>query len=163
MTCRQTLCAAIALLCLVAGARAESWQATVTHVTDGDTLWVRHDEHSKPVKVRLDHMDAPEICQAGGRAARDMLRARVAGHEVRVTVSRRDDYGRWIANVSHDGTDIAGWMVARGQAWSYRYGREGGPLLKLQLRAQAARVGLFADAAAEAPHVFRKVHGPCNR
>ena len=150
-------------LCLVAGVRAESWQATVTHVTDGDTVWVRRDEHSQAVKLRIDHMDAPEICQPGGRAARDALRARIAGRVVQVTVSRRDDYGRWIASVSHDGTDIAGWMVRRGQAWSYRYGREGGPLLRLQAQAQKNGLGVFADARAETPNAFRKRHGPCHR
>ena len=134
----------------------------VTHVTDGDTLWVRPAGGGKPVKLRMAGIDAPEICQAGGRAARVALASRVARRTVVVTTHRFDDYGRAVATVHLDGEDLAGWMVAQGHAWSYRYGREDGPYLKLQAQARSAQRGLFADPQALPPRLFRKRHGACH-
>jgi len=134
----------------------------VTHVTDGDTLWVRLAGGGKPVRVRIDGIDAPEICQAGGQAARAALASRVVRRAVTVAVRHHDDYGRAVASVQVGGEDIAGWMVSQGHAWSYRYGREGGPYLKLQEQAQAAEKGLFADSQALPPRLFRKRHGSCH-
>jgi micrococcal nuclease len=142
---------------------AWAWDAKVTRITDGDTLWVRPGQGGKPVKIRLDGIDAPEICQAGGRAARAALAARLAGRTVAVSTRRHDDYGRAVAAIGLDGEDIAGWMVSQGHAWSYRYRGDGGPYLALQLQAQSARRGLFADPAALPPRVFRKRHGSCYR
>lgn len=102
-------------------------------------------------------MDAPEICQAGGVAARAALAQRVSGRMVTVSPRRRDSYGRTVASLHLGGEDIAGWMVGRGQAWS-----GGGPYQALQVQAQAARRGLFADPAAVPPRVFRQRHGPCH-
>ncbi|WP_168173544.1 thermonuclease family protein [Polaromonas sp. A23] len=134
----------------------------MTHVTDGDTFWVRLAGGGKPVPVRIDGIDAPEICQAGGQAARAALASRVARRTVTLAVRRHDDYGRAVASVRVGGEDIAGWMVGQGHAWSYHYGREGGPYLKLQGQAQAARKGLFSDPHALAPRFFRKQHGSCH-
>lgn len=149
---------------LIAGGTGAVWAETgkVTRVTDGDTLWVRLAEGGKPVRVRIDGIDAPEICQAGGRAARVALASRVASRTVTLVIRRHDDYGRAVASVHVGGEDIAGWMVGRGHAWSYHYGREGGPYLKLQGQAQAAGKGLFADPHALAPRLFRKLHGSCH-
>ncbi|MEO8020685.1 thermonuclease family protein [Polaromonas sp.] len=134
----------------------------VTRVTDGDTLWIRLAGGGKPVKVRIEGIDAPEICQAGGRAARAALASKVARRVVTLDIRRHDDYGRAVASVQVDGEDIAGWMVGQGHAWSYRYGREGGPYLKRQLQAETARRGLFADPQALPPRLFRKQHGSCH-
>jgi endonuclease YncB( thermonuclease family) len=134
----------------------------VTRVTDGDTLWVRLAGGGKPVKIRIDGIDAPEICQAGGQAARTALASRVARRTVTLDIRRHDDYGRAVASVQVGGEDIAGWMVGQGHAWSYHYGREGGPYLKLQGRAQRAGQGLFADPRALPPRLFRKRNGSCH-
>ncbi len=139
-----------------------AWSAKVTYISDGDTLWVKPEEGGRPVKIRVDGIDAPEICQAGGQAARAALAGRVAGRTVAVSTRRHDDYGRTVAAIDLDGEDIAGWMVGQGHAWSYRFGRDGGPYLALQFKAQSARRGLFADPAALPPREFRKRHGSCH-
>jgi len=149
---------------LIAAAAHSAWAESmkVTRVTDGDTLWVRPAGGGKPVKLRMAGIDAPEICQAGGRAARVALASRVARRTVVVTTHRFDDYGRAVATVYLGGEDMAGWMVAQGHAWSYRYGREDGPYLKLQAQARSAQRGLFADPQALPPRLFRKRHGACH-
>lgn len=153
-----------AIIFIAAGAHAERAQGVkVTHVTDGDTLWVRPATGGKPVKLRIDGMDAPEICQAGGHAARAALAGRVANRVVRVTIRRKDDYGRAVGSIHLADEDIAGWMVSHGHAWAYGYGRESGPYLPLQEKAMKEGRGLHADPQALPPRLFRRQHGPCHR
>ncbi len=148
----------------LAGARpAQQHQSgVVTRVVDGDTFWVRTPAGGKPLKVRIMGIDAPEICQPGGRGAREALRQRVLGQTVSISYQRRDDYGRVLATVSWQGQDIGRWMVSHGHAWSYSYRRNPGPYAAEQSQAMAARRGLFALGAAENPRDFRKRHGNCH-
>lgn len=138
-----------------------AWPGKVTHVTDGDSLWVRPAQGGEPVRVRIDGIDAPEICQAGGQAARKALAARLMGRTVQVQVRRQDDYDRALATVALDGEDLGAWMVGQGHAWAYR--QRSGAYLALQVQAQTAERGLFADPNALQPRIFRKKNGPCYR
>ena len=148
---------------LIAGCASPvwAWQGKVTRITDGDSLWVRPAEGGQSVKLRIDGIDAPEICQAGGQAARKALAARLAGRTVWVQTRRQDDYGRAIAMVTLDDEDMAAWMVSQGHAWAYRQGS--GAYRTLQLQAQSAGRGLFADRNAIRPRIFRQQNGSCYR
>ena len=162
MSGRRALITALLLACALQAGAGQAWHGTVTRVSDGDTLWVRPAAGGKPVKVRIAGIDAPEICQAGGQAARAALAQRVRGRRLEVDARRQDDYGRIVAGLHLDGEDIAGWMVGQGHAWSSGFGREGGRYLAQQQRAQAAGHGLFADRSALEPRLFRRRHGPCH-
>ena len=148
---------------LIAGCASPvwAWQGKVTRITDGDSLWVRPAEGGQSVKLRIDGIDAPEICQAGGQAARKALAARLAGRTVWVQKRSQDDYGRALATVSLDDEDMAAWMVSQGHAWAYRQGA--GVYRALQLQAQSAGRGLFADRNAIHPRIFRRQNGSCYR
>lgn len=161
MSARQALIAALAMACALQAGASQAWTGTVTRVSDGDTLWVRPAAGGKALKVRIEGIDAPEICQAGGRAARDALARRVRGQRLALLARGQDDYGRTIASLQVAGEDLGGWMVSQGHAWSYGFGREGGPYARQQALAQAAGRGLFADRRALEPRLFRKRHGPC--
>ena len=66
------------VLGLVLSGTAHALSGIVTHVTDGDTIWVRPDEpNRKPVKLRLVGIDAPERCQAWGAQATAALTSQV--------------------------------------------------------------------------------------
>jgi len=145
----------------VAGSQP-AWQGMVTHVTDGDTLWVRPQRGGAPRAIRIDGIDAPELCQRHGETARAALVARVLGQPVQVRVRRHDDYGRALAHISLQGQDVGGWLVSQGHAWSYRYRKQGGAYAAQEARARAQRRGLFQDARAERPHAFRRRQGPCH-
>jgi micrococcal nuclease len=138
---------------------AQALSGVVTHVTDGDTLWVRP-EGGAPVKVRLQGIDAPERCQAWGPQARDALAARVLRRQVQVHTRAKDDYHRTIGTVELDGQDVAAWLVREGHAWSQRYRRSLGPYAGEEAEARRSQRGLFAAPAIE-PRAFRKTHGPC--
>jgi endonuclease YncB( thermonuclease family) len=137
------------------------YEARVTRVSDGDTVWVQPLSGGRYRKLRLDGLDAPEICQLGGAESRDALARRVLRQNVTVTERQRDDYGRGLARLEHGGEDVGSWMVDRGQAWSYRWRRNLGPYQAQEALARAQRRGLFAQADAEIPRTFRQRHGPC--
>jgi endonuclease YncB( thermonuclease family) len=144
-------------------AAPQVYEARVTRVSDGDTVWVQPLAGGRYRKLRLDGLDAPEICQHGGTESRDALAQRVLRQRVTVTERRLDDYGRGLATLEHGGADVGGWMVAQGQAWSYRWRRSLGPYQAQESLARAQRRGLFALADAEIPRAFRRRHGPCER
>lgn len=135
--------------------------AKVTRVFDGDTLWVRPLAGGRYRKLRLDGIDAPEICQAGGVASRDALAAMVSAQEVRVEVRRYDDYGRALVHLRVDGQDVSARLVGAGHAWSYRWRRSLGPYAEEEEVARKHRRGIFSDQTPELPRDFRRRHGPC--
>lgn len=49
--------------------------------------------------VRLANVDAPELGQSGGAAAKKELEKMILGQEVSIDTKARDKYGRAIANV----------------------------------------------------------------
>jgi endonuclease YncB( thermonuclease family) len=141
-----------------------AWPGVVTHVSDGDTLWVQplHPLQGREAqKVRLLGIDAPEICQAWGPQSRDALHAVLHAQVVDVQARYHDSYGRLLARLSHQGHDVGAWMVAHGHAWSYSYRGRPGAYEAQQATAQAQHLGLFADAHALQPRAFRKQFGSC--
>jgi endonuclease YncB( thermonuclease family) len=137
----------------------------VTRVSDGDTLWVRPNSEAKsrkPIKVRLLGIDAPERCQAGGRAATDALNSRVLHRAVVVRTVGHDSYGRLLGEVSLDGEDLGAWLVRDGHAWSHRHFGVADAYAAEERSARMARRGLFVDPGAIEPRVFRQRHGPCH-
>ena len=139
--------------------REPIWQGVVTFVSDGDSVMVRPASGGAPMKIRINGVDAPEICQAYGPESRLALQSRVMGRTVTLDGQRRDDYGRVLARIYvsegngaspgkagkfTDADDVGQWMVQQGHAWSYRFRRDAGPYAAEELQARAARRGLFA-------------------
>lgn len=145
-----------------ASGSAQSLHGSVTRVVDGDSLWVTPDQ-GQPVEVRLEGIDAPEICQAGGPEAREALSALVLNRPVDVKGRARDAYGRLIAVVTVDGLNVNQHQVSEGQAWSNRFKWDQGPFVKQERVAKSLRRGLHAAGGAVMPSEFRRSHGPCPR
>ncbi|WP_322469402.1 thermonuclease family protein [Hydrogenophaga sp. SNF1] len=146
----------------VASAAGETvYSARVMRVFDGDTLWVQPASGGRWRKLRLDGLDAPEICQRVGVAARDALAARVLNRSVTVHVRARDGYGRGLARLAFAGEDTNAWLVRAGWAWAARW-RGQGRYVTEEARAREARRGVWGGGEApEAPRDFRRRHGPC--
>ncbi len=140
-----------------------SWLARVSYVVDGDSIWVRPEGGGDRVRLRIDGVDAPEICQAHGVESRDALRTLALGQPVRVTIRAHDRYGRAIATVVRlaGEIDLGEHMVAEGWAWSDGYGWRLGKYWRAEDSAHRAGRGLFADRRPELPADFRRRHGPC--
>lgn len=160
MICRSVL-VAIAC-CAPLACAAARFDGVVSHVTDGDTIWVRPVSGGPPQQVRIEGIDAPEICQAFGVQSRDALAARVMRKRVTLTTTGEDDYRRTVARVHHGREDVGGWLVSHGYAWSYRFRHSRGPYARQEARARAKQVGLWSSGAPEAPRDFRVRHGSCH-
>jgi endonuclease YncB( thermonuclease family) len=156
-------CLLLLVLLLGSSAQArETFVGQVSYVTDGDTLWVQPDSGGEPRKLRLLGVDAPEICQSGGKVARDMLAQLALQRRVTVKVSYYDRYGRGLATVALDGQDLGARMVRAGQAWSYGWRGRPGLYAAQETQARQSRSGVFAAASPESPRAFRKRHGSCH-
>jgi endonuclease YncB( thermonuclease family) len=152
----------LALWVAVAGpVHAATYRAVVTHVTDGDTIWVRPVGESETIEIRLLHLDAPEGCQPFGPQAKKALAARILRQPVLVRTDGIDDYQRALARVSHKGKDVGAWLVRDGHAWASRFRGKASPYERLELLARQERRGLWAGADATEPRNFRRRHGRC--
>jgi endonuclease YncB( thermonuclease family) len=150
-----------AALLLASTAHALSYRGVVTHVTDGDTLWVRPASGKAPVEIRLLDVDAPEGCQPHGPQAAQALRSRLLRQGVRVRAQGRDDYQRQLARIEHRGDDVGGWLVREGHAWSMRFHGRPGAYASLEAQARRERKGLWAHSGAMEPRKFRQRFGRC--
>lgn len=158
----------LALACLLGlgsslGAATErpTIEGTVTHVTDGDSLWLAPLPPGAPVQLRLLDIDAPEICQAWGRQARQALQEMVLHKRVSVRTSGHDSYGRMLGTVYVDTLNVNKALVQEGHAWSLRYRYDRGPYVADERMAKALSRGLNREAGAVMPKEFRRTHGPC--
>ena len=169
MRLARTLRAALTVSVLVAAwtAHADTLEGIVVRVIDGDTVWLRADaagsgRSGKPIKLRLQGIDAPERCQLWGAQSTAALTERVLHQRVQVHTRAKDDYQRTLGNLLLNGEDVSEWMVLQGHAWSYHYRHSHGPYADQEQAARGSRHGLFADADAVEPRWFRRHHGPCD-
>ena len=133
--------------------------ATVTAISDGDTVWV--DQAGARLHVRVFGIDAPEGAQAFGSEARAFASTTLLGQ--RVTMARRgtDVGGRVVARIGIDGRDFGELLVESGLAWHYaRYAPKEPRLDALQRAARQARRGLWTDPAPQPPWEFRAAAPP---
>jgi endonuclease YncB( thermonuclease family) len=101
-------------------AQAQTIQATVLSIGDGDTLRVR--QAGRTATVRLACIDAPELAQAPyGQQARRYLQQRLRiGAPVTLEIQTTDRYGRLVAEVIGE-INIGLALVEDGQAFAYRH------------------------------------------
>lgn len=127
--------------------QTSSSQGTViVGVTDGDT--VRVTIEGQEVKIRLYGIDAPESGQAFGKASHQTLKQITTGRKISIKVLDRDRYGRLVALVFADGSNVNEAMVVSGYAWVYpQYCTQSfcGEWNQHQARAQANHKGLWKE------------------
>lgn len=146
------LLAGVALACLAAGPRQT---LRVVGVHDGDTL-TGLDENKVQHKIRLDGIDAPELGQPFGRAAKQALSDKVFGKDVVVEPKTKDRYGRTIGHVLVDGRDVNLEMLAEGMAWHFKQYDDDARRAQAEEESRAGGKGLWADEHAEPPWEWRR-------
>ncbi len=134
----------------------------VIGIADGDTLTARC-ETASPGRtanfvVRLAGIDAPEKRQPFGQRSQQHLAALCFQKRAEMHALDTDRYGRTVARVVCDRTDANAEQVRSGMAWAYRRYATDAALSKLEKRARAQRLGLWADPAPIAPWDWR--HSP---
>lgn len=152
---------------LFISASAWGWPGTVLAVHDGDTVTVAPGgDVETPVTVRLYGVDAPELNQPGGDAARTWLAGQLpAGTALEVIPYGVDRYGRTVGLLQSGPVGrrqtLNGELVAVGHAWvepgycRARFCREWG---KLEARARSDQLGLWSDESPVRPSAWRKQH-----
>jgi micrococcal nuclease len=154
---RTLLC--LALLPFIAsghgGNSPEVVVGEVVGVHDGDSLTLLTPERVQ-LKIRLEGIDAPELGQAFGNAAKKALSDLAFGRRVQVQVTGVDRYKRTLGVVFADRENVNLAMVRRGMAWRYDQYSKDAALLEAQNAAKGAKRGLWADASPVAPWAWRK-------
>jgi micrococcal nuclease len=150
----------IALLLLALPAYADV-TGRVVGVHDGDTVTLlTADKHQ--VKVRAADIDAPELGQPFGTAARSAMSDLVYAKQVAVTGEHPDRYGRTVGRivVFEPGSTVVAnvEMVRRGMAWVYVRYNENPSLPAIEAEARAAHRGLWRDTNPVPPWDWRRKH-----
>ena len=131
---------------LLASGKKNSWEITSPLVIDVDTIF------SEGRKIRLHGIDAPEMDQAGGPAAKALLDHMLSGEKITVVQTGEDQYGRLVARLhTHEG-DICRIMVARGYAVASFHD----DYKSTQKRAERQRSGLWNTGGIIDPAIHRR-------
>jgi endonuclease YncB( thermonuclease family) len=157
---------ALLLACTSALSRTQDdltpfFDARVVGVLDGNTLSVSNTSTGQQVYVRLRGIDAPEMQQPGGAAARQSLASLVAGKTVRVEFKSTDKMGTVEGRVVLNGDDVNLAQLGAGMAWFHTayYNELSDDQKKLYRDAEAearkARRGLWKDDAPSPPWEYR--------
>jgi endonuclease YncB( thermonuclease family) len=136
-------------------AAARRIQIKVVGVHDGDTL-TGITASNEQVKIRLDAIDAPEIKQPYGQAAKKALSDMVFGKEVVIYPKTKDKYGRTVGHVVIGKKDVNLAMLEQGMAWHYVKYDMNKRLGQAEADAKAARRGLWQDKQPMPPWDWRK-------
>jgi len=141
------------LLCLFLAVPALAEPYRVVEVADGDTFTVEPRFGGYRAKVRLYGIDAPELRQPHGAAARRFVINAVLFKEVDVqpTPQGKDRYGRIFAIVVLEGGAVLQEMLLQaGLAWVYpQYCKDCKKWEAMQAEAKAQQRGLWARKGVE--------------
>ena len=126
------------------------FSARVVSIHDGDTITVITADKAQH-KIRLAGIDAPELGQPWGRAAKHGLSDRIGGKEVTITWRTKDRYGRLLGDVHLGGRWINREMVEAGLAWQYVRFDRSEALARAEFDAIEAERGVWSDRERSAP------------
>ncbi len=148
---------------IASAAQAQQSFWTVRSVVDGDTLWAQNPFSGQMQKIRLSHIDAPEITQAGGEFSKAQLQELLPnGSQIQVdqlTVTN----SLMVAEVTNSQGQLINLdMVQQGAAVTYHPFSFGGvPTIYTQAEAQAqlASTGIWGNQAFDmSPAQYRIQH-----
>lgn len=130
----------------------------VVAVTDGDTLRVscKTDGGNEKVVIRLAEIDAPEMKQPFGAAAKQALAKLCDSQQAWVLPLSKDRYGRTVAHVECAGKWASDSQVERGYAWVYTKYSLDQALLAREQKARDARLGLWVQEDPVEPWIWRR-------
>lgn len=149
------LCSLLFLTALSSCASEARLNCRVVGISDGDTLTCLA-RNNRPIKVRLAEIDAPEKRQAFGQKSKQALSDLVFQRQVQLKIWGKDRYQRTLATVYYRGRNVNLMMVKQGFAWAYTQYLHDPIYMIEQQRAQARKVGLWADRNPIEPRLWRK-------
>ncbi len=127
----------------------------VVGISDGDTFRLLTGEY-KTIRVRLHGVDAPEKGQDYGTQARQALSNLVFSKAVQVVQKSKDRYGRTIAIVFVNGTNVNEELLRQGLVWHYTEYDKNPQWAGLQAEARRQQKGLWNSQRPTPPWQWRK-------
>ena len=94
-------------------------EGVIINVIDGDTVHLLSDNQEK-LKVRLHHIDAPELDQSYGKESKFALEQLILNKKVTVISDKKDKYKRLLGVISLDEVDVNLEMIKAGAAWHFK-------------------------------------------
>ena len=146
----------ILLLAFSFTAQAATFTGKVVGVSDGDTITVLA-AGNKEFKIRLLAIDTPEDKQPFGDKAKQALSKKVFGQFVQVHWEKQDQYKRTLGNITIGQRWINLEMVVEGWAWHYKQYDKDKRFADAEVKAKAARKGLWAGPNPVAPWEWRRL------
>ena len=133
----------------------------IVNVVDGDTVHLLKDNEEK-LKVRLQHIDAPELDQTYGKESKFLLEQLILNKKVTVIGDKKDKYKRLLGVISLDEMDINLEMIKAGAAWHFKkYAKLDQTKYQYQIydenehQAKLKKIGLWKENAIS-PWLWRK-------
>lgn len=134
---------------------ATGFEGKVTEVQDGNTLSIA--SVGGTLRVRLAEIDAPDLRQPHGVAARQALSELCLDRPAMVEFAAAPAGGRVTGWVKCDGTEAGSSQVERGMAWVRKHSVQStSPLYFLEDQAQRQKLGLWADPMPVPPWQWRR-------
>ena len=134
----------------------------VIGITDGDTFDILME--NKPVRIRMDAIDAPETGMPYSKVAKSYLSELCFGKFVTLQTGKTDRHDRLIARAFlEDGRDLSAEMIKAGMAWHYKAYSKDTRLAELENEARKNKTGLWADKVPVAPWEVRAYRRAGNR
>ena len=132
--------------------------AQPVRAVDGDTVVIETGKGE--TRVRLLHIDAPELRQPYGRQSKELLESLLRECDLAGQVERgnrkSDRYGRLLIDPLCDGGQLSAQMVKHGGAWVYRDYKFPERLLLLEEQARQLGIGLWVNPEAIPPWKWRR-------
>jgi len=141
------------VLALAAACPALSWAdflAKVVTVHEGDRLTIRHDGRNETIYIK--DIDCPELKQAYGKQAKQVIAAYVGSRDVVVRALKRGRNGLGTAEILlQDGRNVGHELLKEGLAWARPEKGQDQSLEDMEQLAKAERKGLWSDPNPVAP------------
>lgn len=130
----------------------------VTKIVDGDTLKIFNEKNHTLYKVRIAHIDAPEINQNFGLEAKKFLFNRIYNRYVTIKTNKKDKYGRIITDVLYNNNknNIGEEIIKNGLAWVWHYSNNKNYKI-IELNAKNHKLGLWKSKKYIDPFLWRKL------
>jgi len=136
-------------------------EGVIINVVDGDTAHLLNDNQEK-LKVRLHHIDAPELDQSYGKESKFALEQLILNKKVTVISDKKDKYKRLLGVISLDEVDVNLEMIKAGAAWHFKkYAKFDQAQEQYQIydenehQAKLKKIGLWKEKAIS-PWLWRK-------
>ena len=123
------------------------FEARVTRIADGDTIELIPAGQTRPIRIRFEGVDAPELGEVFSRESQALVRSLLLNQRVGVDGRDVDRYGRLVARVSVGGRDASLELIKAGLA-CHRFAPDAA-LAKAEAQARAAGSGFWAATAAK--------------